>query len=191
MPTKPNNSNSGEEQPYIPAGNGEKSGEYTEKDYSHDLYNYYARKLGGSRADFPLNFPSKEHHPAEYIADYFNSLINWSDSYVPDGKMMFLIDINNKKERYKIFRDKLGFNEQNVWDLEKQILDGSRKYKIFLTKTADKYGFRVKIYMPIYSYDRSRYLMIRTGWLLAEGQKPRFITAFYEKDFERNLKNEI
>lgn len=67
MPLKPNNSNNNELQPF-----DAKTGEYKEKDYSKDMFNYYARKLGGSKKDFPLNFPNNKFHNSDYIFDYFN-----------------------------------------------------------------------------------------------------------------------
>ncbi|MCF0107667.1 MAG: hypothetical protein HUJ59_01470 [Bacilli bacterium] len=186
MPKKPNNSNNDELQPYDP-----NTGEYKEKDYSKDMYNYNARKLGGSKSEFPLNFPNLEHHTSEYIFDYFNSLIVWRDVEIDSRKMNFLIDENSPKKRYLIFKDVLGFNKNSLSDLEAQIRSNVTRYKVFLTKKDDQYGFRVKIYMPIYSYDRKTYLFIKTIWILNENEKPRFVTAYYEKNYKGDSINEI
>lgn len=186
MPQKPNNSNDNELQPY-----DENTGEYKEKDYSSDMFNYYARKLGGSKNEYPLNFPNIEHHNSEYIFDYFNSLINWNDVDIDTNKIFFLLDENSPKKRYLTFRNLLGFDEDSFFDLESQINENASKYKAFLTKKNDKYGFRVKIYMPIYSFDRTKYLIIKTIWLLNENKKPRFITAYYDANYKGDSKNEI
>ena len=45
--------------------------------------------------------------------------------------------------------------------------------------------------MPIYSYDRTKYLIIKTIWILSENQKPRFITAYYNSNYKGDSKNEI
>ena len=186
MVLKKNNSNNGDLQPYNP-----KNGEYKEKDYSCDIYNYYARKLGGVKEDFPLNFPSIKHHPSEYISDYFNSLIDWNEVEIDKRKMLFLIDEKSIKKRYLIFKKELGYTDDNIDDLEKQFRDGASRYEVFLTKKNDDYGFRVKIFMPIYSFDRSKYLIIKTIWVVKEGKNPKLATAYFYPNYKGDAKDEI
>ncbi|MCQ2815499.1 MAG: hypothetical protein MJ227_04465 [Bacilli bacterium] len=181
---KPNNSNNGELQPYNP-----ENGEYEEK-CSHDVFNYYARKLGGNRNDFPLGFPDNK-YPIEYIHDYLNKEINWTNIEFNENKGKFLIDPKHPKKRYLIFRELLGYSEKNIELLIRQIIENAPKYKVFVDKGYDKFGFRAKIYMPIKFYGSSKQLIIKTCWLISEGNKPKFITAWYDSKFERNLRDEI
>ena len=181
---KPNNSNYGDLQPYNP-----ENGEYEEKS-TNDVYNYYARKLGGSSKDFPLHFQDIN-YPIEYIHDYLNNEIDWTDLEYDDRKTMFLLDINNSKKRYLIFRENLGYNESNSLILKQQFIENASKYKVFVDKGYDKFGFRVKIYMPIKFFGSNKQLIIKTCWLVSEGKKPKFITAWYDNKFERNLRDEI
>lgn len=183
-PKKPNNSNDDSLQPYNPT-----NGEYLE-DTSIDVYNYYARKLGGDKNKFPIGFPTNK-HPVEYIHDYFNDEINWYDVEFNDKKINFLLDASNPKQRYLIFRNLLGYNEQNWGSLKKQIIDNAPKYKTFIDKGCDEWGFRVKIYMPIKFANSNKQLIIKTCWLVAKAEKPKFITAWYENNFERKLRDEI
>lgn len=186
MFVKKNNSNDGDLQPYDPD-----NGEYKEKDYSCDMSNYYARKLGGSKEEFPLNFPNLKHHTKEYISDYFNSLVDWSNVEIDKRKMLFLIDEKSIKNRYLIFKNELGYNENCIDDLEKQFREGALRYKVFLTKKNDNYGFRVKIFMPIYSTDRSKYRIIKTIWVIEEDKSPRLVTAYYYPEYKGDAKDEI
>ncbi|HBF67792.1 MAG TPA: hypothetical protein DDW20_00510 [Firmicutes bacterium] len=181
---KPNNSDHGDLQPYNP-----ENGEYEEKS-TNDVYNYYARKLGGSSKDFPLHFQDIN-YPIEYIHDYLNNEIDWTDLEYDDRKTMFLLDINNSKKRYLIFRENLGYNETNSLILKQQFIENALKYKVFVDKGYDKFGFRVKIYMPIKFFGSNKQLIIKTCWLVSEGKKPKFITAWYDNKFERNLRDEI
>ncbi len=180
---KPNNSNDGELQPYDPA-----NGEYLSK--HNDIGNYYARKLGGLKEEFPLHFPTKD-YPLEYIHDYFNTEINWNDVVVSDNKMKFLIDINSPKRRYLIFRNCLGYNEANVHKLKQQIINNASLNQVFVSKGCDDYGFRVRIYMPIKFANSNEQLMIKTCWLISEGEKPLFVTAMYDKNYKKEYKDEI
>lgn len=189
---KPNNSKDGELQPYNP-----ENGQYEENEQSKNdlddiksIGNFYARKLGGLKGDFPLKFPNIE-YPVEYLHYYFNNEINWNDVDVPDGKMNFLIDVNHPKQRYLIFRKLLGYNETNVHELKDQILKNASNYEVFLTKGFDKHGFRVKIFMPIKFIDSNKQLIIKTCWVIDKNKKPRFVTAWYDNKLERDFKDEI
>lgn len=75
--------------------------------------------------------------------------------------------------------------------LLEQIYNNASKYKVFVDKGHDEWGFRVKIYMPIKFYGSDKQLIVKTCWLITDGQKPKFITAWYDKNFERNLRDEI
>ncbi len=201
---KRNNSKDGELQPYDPD-----SGEYEEmdsneskndeieknkeKEFLEDLKyigNYYARRLGGTREEFPLKFPKPE-YPIEYKHYFFNNEINWRDIIVSKEKMLFLIDIHSSKKRFLIFRNLLGYDENNIEELREQLLFNACQYKVFVQKKFDEYGFRVKIYMPIKFANSDKKLIIRTCWLIDENEKPRFVTALYDSDFERDLRDEI
>jgi len=85
----------------------------------------------------------------------------------------------------------LGYNESNWESLKKQIVDNAHKYKVFVDKGADEWGLRAKIYTPIKFANSDKQLIIKTCWLIAKGKKPRFITAWYESDFERKIRDEI
>ena len=45
--------------------------------------------------------------------------------------------------------------------------------------------------MPIYSFDHSKCLIIKTIWLLNENKTLRFITAYFEPNYKGDSKNEI
>ena len=181
---KKNNSNNGELQPYNP-----KNGEYCEDNISN-IYNYYARKLGGEKDEFPLGFPSIN-YPIEYIHDYFNNEIDWSNVEIKDNKIEFLIDIAHPKKRYLIFRKLLGYNEENWQLLKEEICKNAMNYKVFVDKGYDEWGFRVKIYMPVKFANSDKQLIIKTCWLISKEKRPKFITAWYDSNFERNLRDEI
>ena len=127
----------------------------------------------------------------EHIHDYFNKEINWHNIELDDKKITFLLDENSSKQRYLIFRKLLGYNENNWNLLREQIVDNASKYKVFVDKGYDEWGFRVKIYMPIKFANSDKQLIIKTCWLIAKGKIPRFITAWYESNFERRLRDEI
>ncbi len=178
MNFKKNNSKSGELQPYNPD-----NGEY------ESFGNFYARLLGGTKEEFPLNFP-KEDYPLEYLKLYYNEDIDWNDIIIPEGKMNFLIDVKNDKKRFLIFRNLLGYNEENIGELEKQIFENASRYKPFANGVT-KYGFRVKIFMPIKFANSNDQLIIKTCRIIKENSKPSFVTAWYEKDFKEDFKDEI
>ncbi len=182
-PKKPNNSNDGSLQPYDP-GNGEY------KEYGDNIYNYCAQQMGGDKEKFPLGFPAKN-YPIAYLHHYFNNEINWMNPTLDDAKIGFLLDERSPKQRFLIFRNLLGYNEHNWQELKNQIVDNAHKYKVFVDKGNDEWGFRAKIYMPIKFANSSKQLIVKTCWLIAKGQKPKFITAWYDSNFERNLKDEI
>ncbi len=187
---KRNNSKGNELQPYDP-NNGEykeKNANLLEEDLS--VRNYYARKLGGNRFEFPLKFP-KNDYPIEYLHDYFNNEIDWNDIIIPKGKMLFLIDVKHPKKRFLIFRNLLGYDESNINQLEKQILNNASKFKVYVNRKSDLYGFRVKIFMPIKFANSNEHLIIKTCWVIKENCKPSFVTAWYQKDFKEEMKDEI
>ncbi len=166
---------------------------YNSEEYLDDLKylgNFYARRLGGIREEFPLKFPKNE-FPIEYKHYYFNNEINWNDVIVDDLKIKFLIDADISNKRYIIFRNILGYNENNIDELKNQIVIKSSKYKVFIQKKFDEFGFRVKIYMPIKFANSNEQLILKTCWLISEDEKPKFLTAYYVRDFERDLNDEI
>lgn len=198
---KPNNSKNGELQPYNP-----ENGEYQQKESNKEneimneekkgvisdseaIANFHLRMLGGTRKDFPLKFP-KNDFPIEYKHYYFNNEINWNDIEVKDGKITFLIR-ENDKNRYLIFKNLLGYNEENAYLLKQQILNNASKNEVFVQKKFDLYGFRAKIYMPIKFANSDKFLIIKTCWVIEENKKPRLATAWYERNYERGLKDEI
>lgn len=189
---KPNNSKNDELQPYNP-----ENGQYEEKDKNLDdlddlksITNFYARMLGGLKKEFPLKFP-KNNFPIEYLHYYFNKIINRDEIDVSDDKMLFLIDEKDPKKRYLIFKNLLGYNESNIKFLKEQILKNAPMCTVYVNKKADKYGFRVKIYMPIKFANSSKTLIIKTCWIIKENEKPRLVTAWYKSKFEEDLKDEI
>ena len=189
---KPNNSKDGELQPYNP-----ENGQYEENEKSKDepvddvsVSNFYARRLGGLKQEFPLKFPNNN-YPIEYLHYYFNNEIDWNDIEVSVDKMSFLIDEKDSKKRYLIFRNLLGYNENNKDLLREQILRNASRYIVYVNKKADNYGFRVKIYMPIKFVNSNKELIIKTCWVIKENEKPRLATAWYKKRFEEDLKDEI
>ena len=87
---KPNNSKDGELQPYNP-----ENGQYEENEKSKDepvdaisVSNFFARRLGGLKQEFPLKFPNNN-YPIEYLHYYFNNEIDWNDIEVSVDKMFF------------------------------------------------------------------------------------------------------
>lgn len=45
--------------------------------------------------------------------------------------------------------------------------------------------------MSIKFANSNEQFMIKTCWIIKECKKPRFITAYYGKNYERNYKDEI
>ena len=188
---KPNNCKDGELQPYNP-----ENGQYEENEKSKDepvdaisVSNFFARRLGGLKQEFPLKFPNNN-YSIEYLHYYFNNEIDWNDIVVTIEKMKFLIDIYDKKQRYLIFRNLLGYNENNLDDLQKQIKENAKNFEAFVNKKADKYGFRVKIYMPIKFANLDKVLIVKTCWLVNDLEKPRFLSAWYDNDYKEDLKDD-
>ena len=162
-----------------------------EKDYGEDENNIYPRLLGGGAEEFPLHFPDINHHSIKYIQLYLSEFVKWRNVIIDSKKISFLIDKKGPLGKYSAFSDTLKFNEQNYYDLEKQIKTSVGRYKLFLTNKIDKYGYRVKVYMPIYSLDRKSYLIIKTLWLINSDNVPIFITAYFNPKYLEDAKNEI
>ena len=127
----------------------------------------------------------------DYIHYYFNEELNWNDVEISDNKIKFLIDIKSAKKRFLIFRNILEYTEENFNLLKKEIFEKASKYKVFVDKGYDEWGFRAKIYMPINSVLKDRQIIIKTCWLISENKKPKLVTAYYETHFERNIRDEI
>ena len=159
--------------------------------YEQDENNIYPRLLGGAKEEFPLHFPEIDHHSIKYIELFLGSYINWKHAVVDFKKILFLVNINGPAKKYIVFNKTLGFNDQTCCDLQKQISLYANRYKLFLTNKIDKYGYRVKVYMPIYSLDRKKYLIIKTLWLINKDEIPMFITAYFEPNYIEDAKNEI
>lgn len=92
---------------------------------------------------------------------------------------------------YTSIKNFLGYNEHNWQELKNQIVENAHRHKAFVDKGCDEWGFRAKIYMLIKFANSKKQLIIKTCWLIAKGRKPKFITAWYDSNFERNLKDEI
>ena len=158
------------------------------KEYEHNLY---PRLLGGTQEEFPLCFPNIKYNSIDYIVLYLESLVNWRDALIDSKKITSFIDKKSPTKKFFAFKKILGFDNNSCFDLINQIKICAGRYKLFLTKKIDKYGFRVKVYMPIYSLDRKKYLIIKTLWLINEEEVPIFITAYYDPNYKENAKNEI
>lgn len=181
MNYKKNNSNNGKMQPY-----DSETGEYESYEF-----NFRAIRLGGDLKEFPLKFPHYVYSSSEYKSYYFNYIIDWRTAIIDKSKMSFLIKKNGKQDRDKIFRYSLGYNEKNSDMLYNEIANNIVNAKIFLTRRYDEFGFRVKAYIPVSSFDKTKKLIIKTIWIIKEGQKPKFVTAYFTNRYKEELQDEI
>ena len=162
-----------------------------ENDYKNSEKNIFPRLLGGTKNEFPLMFPNIKYSSVNYTQLYLQSIVNWKNINIKNEQILSLLNDKAKPKMYSVFKKILCFTESTVNDLQNQICVGANRYKLFLTNKTDDCSYIVKIFIPIYSPDRKKYLIIKTLWLINQTEIPNFITAYYDPNYKENAKNEI
>lgn len=79
----------------------------------------------------------------------------------------------------KVFESALGYNQANAGELIAKVQEGARLYPAKLG-TADKFGQRVTIDMPI-TGPNGKTTTVRTGWIYDPGSSTPRMTTLYVK----------